>query len=50
MLIPILNVAYFYIGTFRSVYTVLNMAGFFFIFGGSLISCFMLLVYFLSDS
>ena len=46
-LVPVLNLLYFYISTFRSMCTVPNMA----VFCGSLISCFpgMLLTYFLND-
>jgi hypothetical protein len=47
MLVPMLNVLYFYISTFRSVCAVPNIA----VFCTSLISCFhvMLLRYFLKD-
>jgi len=47
-LISVLNLLYFYISTFRSMYAVPNMV----VFWSSLISCFpgMLLTYFLNDS
>jgi len=46
-LVPVLNLLYFYISTFRSMCAVPNMA----VFCSSLTSCFpdMLLTYFLSD-
>jgi len=46
-LVPVLNLLYFYIGTFRSMCAVPNMA----VFWSSLTSCFpgMLLTYFLND-
>ena len=46
-LVPVLNLLYFYISTFRSVCAVPNMA----VFCSSLTSCFpgMLLTYFLND-
>ena len=48
MLLPMLNVLYFYIGTFCSMHAVTNMA----VFCTSFISCFpqMLFKYFLYDS